>query len=77
MIAHGIVIAFLLLFPWALLAVCVIGAIASAAKHSLGDLRRARNAKVVLCLPHGLRGQRIMRIHTQPSHREVAMRRAA
>ncbi len=41
MTVHGILIAFLLLFPWGLVGVVIVGATAAALKRGLGHLQRA------------------------------------
>ncbi len=55
MTVHGIVIAFLLLFPWVLTGIAFIGAASSAAKRGLENLQGAwrvrKRGESVLSLP--------------------------
>jgi uncharacterized iron-regulated membrane protein len=61
MTVHGIVIAFLLLFPWGLVGVVIVGATASAVKRGLAHLHRAgwvrRRGDSVLSPPQTHRGE--------------------
>ncbi len=76
MVAHSIVVVFLLLFPWALVAVWIVAAIASAIKRRVGYISRARHANAVLPLTRGLRGESLPRFYPHPQ-RDFPMRKAA
>jgi hypothetical protein len=82
---HGIVIAFLLLFPWVLTGIGFVGAASSAAKRGLNDLQKAwrvrRGGESVFSLPQGRRREHPASSrtvgHSNVPQQSATMRKAA